>query len=345
MVRDYIFSDGILRFVVASGLFVILLFNGGAFSQTCSSVAPSKKTNNNGDWNDPNDWTPNGVPGTYNAGTDTYTIAAGVVVEIANNFDLGSNLRIFGTVLITGKLVVTSSKKIFIETGGLLTCCETTYCGGACQACGNSDQLDIGGYTWKGGDGPIPGPATMSSAGLPVDVVNFKAEASENGIDLSWSTLTEKNFQYFSIERSIDGKDFFEIAQVEGHGDSRVRQDYSFTDEAPFNGRSYYRLKSVDFDLYTEYFDIVTVDFKGNRKVVVYPNPSSGASIEVTINFNPGESARLIVLDGIGAEILNESVSASKTKIVFPKRLDPGVYIVKYVSSDFEKVYRFVVTH
>jgi len=105
------FNKRQLHIVIYTFCFMLLI-NSNVFSQTCSSVAPSKVTNNNGDWNDPNDWTPNGVPGTYNAGTDTYTIAAGVVVEIANNFDLGSNLRIFGTVLITGKLVVTASKKI-----------------------------------------------------------------------------------------------------------------------------------------------------------------------------------------------------------------------------------------
>jgi hypothetical protein len=339
-------ATGTHRFVTVCAFLVIkLVFNGSAFSQTCSTIAPSKETNKNGNWNVAADWTPNGVPGTYDAGTDTYTIAAGTVVEIAHNFNLGSNLRIFGTLLVTGKLVVNAGKSIFIENGGLLTCCEATYCGGACQACGASDQVDIGGYKWKGTDGPVTGPATMDSSGLPVTLLSFRSSVTEHAVELSWSTATERNFDYFSIERSMNGIDFSEIGQVQGHGSSNIRRDYLFIDDTPFNGRMYYRLKSVDFDLYTEYFDPIAVFFKGTNTIGVYPNPSGGSSIEVHTNFFPNDTDTIIIYDHIGTKVLEMPVSNTRTEVSFSPNLDPGVYLVKYFSSGIEYVRRFVVMH
>ncbi|MDZ7645815.1 MAG: hypothetical protein U5K54_00810 [Cytophagales bacterium] len=39
---------------------------------------------------------------------------------------------------------------------------------------------------------------------------------------MNWSTATELNFDYFSIERSEDGLIFSEIAQVKGHGTTKM---------------------------------------------------------------------------------------------------------------------------
>jgi hypothetical protein len=174
--------------------------------------------------------------------------------------------------------------------------------------------------------------------------LTFTGSVSPDGVDLKWSTATEVNFDYFSIERSTNGKDFSEIARVGGHGNSITRKDYLFTDNTPVNGRAYYRLKSVDYDLYTEYFEPITVLYHGKNGVSVYPNPNDGSSIDVMINFAPGDADRIIIQDHFGLEIFKTPVSEMKMELTFSKKLDPGVYLIKYSSPDFDRVQRFVVT-
>ena len=328
-------------FIPAFCLLLLVLVSSSVFSQTCTTVGATKVTNNNGDWNDAADWTPNGVPGSYNAGTDTYTIPAGLVVEVAHNFNLGSNLIVEGTLLITGKLVVNASKTLTIPAGGLVTCCGTTYCGGSCPSCASSDQLDIGGYSWKGSDGTVSGPASMSSSGLPIELIYFVSENQPGKVNLRWATASELNFHYFSIERSSDGISFSEIGTVDGHGTTRELHKYSFTDTNPLIGRSYYKLTAIDFDGYSESFKMVTVNTKGGKQASVYPNPVDDGQLFVDFNFSSEKEAQAIVTDLTGTQLAQFKLS-STTNVLYLD-LKPGTYVIKITSDEFSSVARFMV--
>ncbi|HMG16418.1 MAG TPA: T9SS type A sorting domain-containing protein [Saprospiraceae bacterium] len=61
---------------------------------------------------------------------------------------------------------------------------------------------------------------------------------------ISWSTVNPMNNEYFTIERSIDGKTFTSIGKVKATGAS----GYTFIDYKPNTSINYYRFKKVDFD-------------------------------------------------------------------------------------------------
>ena len=72
--------------------------------------------------------------------------------------------------------------------------------------------------------------------------------AKGNKVELTWTTATETNSDYFTIEKSATGDDFWEeIARVEAAGNSTSETNYVYHDEFA-DGLAYYRLSQVDVD-------------------------------------------------------------------------------------------------
>jgi hypothetical protein len=158
-----------------------------------------------------------------------------------------------------------------------------------------------------------------------------------------WATASELNFDYFDIEKSSDGKTFQSIAKVNGHGTTNERKDYSLEDEKPYIGENYYRLKSVDYDGYTEYFNVVLVDFDGSKAFSILPNPSDGISFTAETNFIPENRAFVAIYSTLGSEIARYEVSGNKSMLTLPVKLESGVYFAKYITHDFTSVNRVLV--
>jgi hypothetical protein len=82
---------------------------------------------------------------------------------------------------------------------------------------------------------------------------------------LEWVTKSERNNDYFSIERSEDGKIFETIKQINGAGNSTKKLHYDFTDYSPLRGTNYYRLKQTDYDGKSEYSKIITITIQDDN--------------------------------------------------------------------------------
>lgn len=86
---------------------------------------------------------------------------------------------------------------------------------------------------------------------LPIELLKFTGQAVKAGNKLEWTTATEINNDYFTIERSKEGFDFSIAGIVKGAGNSTRKLDYEFLDnsaDALQNEVSYYSLKQTDVD-------------------------------------------------------------------------------------------------
>jgi len=192
--------------------------------------------------------------------------------------------------------------------------------------------------------GGFGGPLAFTKNGiLPVELLFFKGSKGLADIKLSWATASELNFDYFDIEKSTDGIVFNSIAKVNGHGTTNERQDYAINDEKPFIGKNYYRLKSVDFDGQTEYFNVIMVDFDGKKNFSVYPNPSDGISFMTETNFKSQDRAFIAIYSTIGSEIARYELSGDVSTITLPVKLEAGLYFAKYISNDFTSTTQVLV--
>src|SRR5690606_23288890 len=119
---------------------------------------------------------------------------------------------------------------------------------------------------------------TGSQQPLPIELVDFYAEAKKGYVEIKWVTASEKNNDFFTIERSLDGKQFRPIGEVDGQGNSVVTTYYTYEDHSPMNGVQYYQLKQTDFNGDFEYSKIIRVNYMemlSQFDLTVFPNPVS----------------------------------------------------------------------
>jgi hypothetical protein len=133
-------------------------------------------------------------------------------------------------------------------------------------------------------------PFTLSSSNeenpLPIELLNFEAKVVGSHVELEWSTLSELNNDYFTVERSYDAVNFEAVSAVSGAGNSNIRLTYNARDYDPYPGVSYYRLKQTDFNGNFSYSGIEAVVF------------SSGAIIDMVLSPNPVINDVAIQLSG-----------------------------------------------
>ncbi|MFA6274054.1 MAG: T9SS type A sorting domain-containing protein, partial [Candidatus Paceibacterota bacterium] len=170
---------------------------------------------------------------------------------------------------------------------------------GSGNASGNTENSAL--------SGTIPAGITISALGigsintpLPVHFNAFDAYADKCNVQLHWSTAMEINNDYFTVERSHDGRVFTGIATVQSMGNSTEKQDYTYMDEHPADGLNYYRIRQVDLDGKHTATNVqqVYVHCNGDEAIKVFPTVSNN-SIQVVLP--PGyEDATVELLTTLG---------------------------------------------
>jgi len=99
---------------------------------------------------------------------------------------------------------------------------------------------------------------------LPIELLSFEAKISGEVINLVWTTASETNNDYFTVERSKNGLDFEDIIKMDGAGTSGRGITYLAVDDNPLPNVSYYRLKQTDYDGTFTYSKIVAVNLRAS---------------------------------------------------------------------------------
>jgi hypothetical protein len=177
------------------------------------------------------------------------------------------------------------------------------------------------------------GVAYVSNTLLPVTLLNFSAHENEKGILVKWSTSAETDHNYFTVEKSKDGRVWQPLAviQAENNNSSAIKE-YQTLDENPFPDVNYYRLKITDISLQSAYSKTVKLIVKPYDVKSLFPNPfNSDIKIEifskliqpVTITISDGQGRILKTFYG---ELKKGNNSYTLDNLGL---LKPGVYIIQ----------------
>ena len=188
---------------------------------------------------------------------------------------------------------------------------------------GEYDITDPSGTYPMGGDLVFK---TYVGAALPVEMLSFTGLAKKENVFLNWITASEINSDYFDVERSRDGFDFEKIGSVNGAGNSNSLLNYSFTDESPLVGISYYRLKQTDYDGAFEYFGPVAIDINSEFSIKVFPNPTDNI-ISIELSQDAELPATVSFKDIIGNEVRKFTMNDIKQNEDISD-LAPGIYFL-----------------
>jgi len=174
---------------------------------------------------------------------------------------------------------------------------------------------------------------------LPVSLLYFTGSYNNRSVLLSWATATEINNKYFTVERSVNGKAFSEIATVNGAGNSTLTLNYSSVDESPIAGTDYYRLKQTDFDGNSTYSNVVTVvvTTPSSADINLFPNPVNNNLAVNSTSKTPG-LVMLQVLDiTTGKQLATYTfnvAAGSNTFVVNMNDYANGIYLMQITDTD-----------
>lgn len=167
---------------------------------------------------------------------------------------------------------------------------------------------------------------------LPVELLSFTAQCNEEFTELHWSTASEVNNAFFSIQKSSDSISFEEIARVVGHGNSNSENNYFFTDfNSESNTISYYRLIQFDFDgaeniLGTRQSSCNKTD-ENQPYITVSPNPFDDVLCVVLVNFDSQVSVQ--IFDQVGQVVWRKSSIETNNLLLKLDELKPGIYYLQ----------------
>jgi hypothetical protein len=319
-----------------------------------------------GDWKEPETWDndnippsviPNNHPHNLIIINQDHTVTLNEVLDISYNgafilricgsltlsgLEASNNLEIYvcdgGTLIINGNIGVNNGLKISVEgTGKLEVNGNITLRNNANIEVNGTLKVDslvgqnantnkltgsgnvIASYLSGIGTGGFTGV-------LPIELISFLAIPNDQSIEIRWTTATEINNDFFTIERSLDARDWEILGTLNGAGTTSQVQKYSYTDNFPHEGIAYYRLKQTDFDGSFEYFGPIAVAFGGgvskfNMKVLKFND-------HIQVILPSGNAGQLEIYDLNGRLLVSQFARGTVTlPITF------GTYIVRFTNG------------
>ena len=174
--------------------------------------------------------------------------------------------------------------------------------------------------------------SSTANASLPVSLTGFEGKFLSDYIHLRWTTASETNNKGFTIQHSIDAKNWETVGFISSNvssGNSNTLQDYVFPTKSFEPGSNYYRLQQEDWDGASEYSNIISVDVKNDvrfvsDKISIYPNPVENV---LSFDFSNAKSAlaQVLIFDFSGKMVMSTQDIGNSINVSY---ISPGLYQV-----------------
>jgi hypothetical protein len=280
---------------------------------------------NNGKWNNNSSWGLGHSP----TNGEIAIIPADSTLIVDNNNVLATDitLKVYGTLQFQiGKLRLTPNSVVLLYPGGTITSGVGT----------PADKIEIGGVSKYTGGDALSGPL-MANAGtsnfvfmpvtLPVKFVAYNIYEDKKGIRIKWTTADEENIAGYEVERSLDGRSWRVIGQVESSERPAIVNNYSYVDEEPLGSVVYYRVKQFDKDGHFMFTSVKNIRLQASSLIdVKISTASQNIVIEFTRQFKETVILRLISLSG--QVVAQQTYFKPGGYIIFNKNLFKGTYIL-----------------
>ena len=177
----------------------------------------------------------------------------------------------------------------------------------------------------------------LGTVPLPLTLISFSAIPDGEFVLVKWVTEDEVGTDFFTIERTADGRGFAEVGNLPAAGNSRPgeRLHYELLDEEPLSGTSFYRLRTTDFDGAVSLSHLVEVNISAGEdwSFSVFPNPNTGQHFSVAAGgIDPGDQLILEVLDVNGRRLLEQRydhVNRESQRFELSEKLSTGSYLIR----------------
>ena len=141
-----------------------------------------------------------------------------------------------------------------------------------------------------------------------------------NKIVLNWNFTKTRNPDYFSIERSCNGKDFETISLLKVGQSGNA---FEWIDEAPCKGKNLYRVKTTAATGDVAYSTTSSVFIAGDVSFRFYPNPVDNALI-----IRSESAIDIQIIDAMGKLRVSQN-KIQGLQIINVSTLEKGIYILR----------------
>ena len=173
---------------------------------------------------------------------------------------------------------------------------------------------------------------------LPVVWGSFSATCKPGKIVLHWSASTNSQHHFFAIERSRDGKTFFELQRIDANTFDEAPSEYLFIDSFPLRSSAYYRISQADVGGEKHHSNTVVSACKSNYRCQMHPNPGFG---KFTL-FMPEETGSAQITDIAGRVVHTTHLLQGQNNILLEDQ-PPGVYLAHITHGETTTTQRLLL--
>ncbi len=188
-------------------------------------------------------------------------------------------------------------------------------------------------------------PLALGSSIVPVQYTKFDALCNDKGALISWATNAEINADYFEVQRSKDGVDWFTVSKTKATG-SLEAAERRYQQLDLLGGAAYYRVKQVDKDGKFTYTAIKRTNCESKaNSIVVYPVPAHDV-LNVVIKSDKAVNTQFIVYDAMGRMVKKQNENIAIGSNNFPIDLSgfvSGEYIIRSIDPALNFSKKFTV--
>jgi hypothetical protein len=182
--------------------------------------------------------------------------------------------------------------------------------------------------------------ANSSTQPLPVTLTSFTATLRPEAVLLRWATASELNNKEFVLERSADGRQYQALQTLAGRGTALTASTYAATDAEPLPGRSYYRLRQVDFNGASSYSPVASVGRP--TAITAYPNPTADG-LTLDLRALPAGPCPVRLRSLPGQVVLAQILAGGQAQPLSLATLPAGTYLLEVEAASLGRSVQRIV--
>ena len=166
-------------------------------------------------------------------------------------------------------------------------------------------------------------------------LTRLNAQVIKDQVELRWNGSDKDN--YFTLERSADGRNFETIAKINAQGRSN-NSDYAFTDHQPISGSSIYRLTVTDYTNHLFRYNAKAVYFIKGKSFSANSFDTEKGLLKLSISAVKADKLQLGIYNMDGKLVKNLSLNVNEGVNINTIQLTNGVYVWKLYNQAGEVV-------
>jgi hypothetical protein len=167
---------------------------------------------------------------------------------------------------------------------------------------------------------------------LPLEWGEVSASPSGKDVNVKWTTLSEKNTDFFTVYKFNGSSNLVEVGTVTAAGNSNEIINYSLLDENAARTSAYYKVKETDFNGDEFWSDVVFYNAKNKTQELNAWFNTGNSSLELLI---PSATSGIISIFDVSGRLLFELNTTHESQLSLPLHFPKNnIYLVRFLSDD-----------